>query len=63
MLLCHHLEQPVSGSEEGGSLAFWKTENFFMLCFVYSWVQGKGTRHHDLDQMRVSMGHQTLFKS
>jgi len=21
----------VSGSEEGGSVAFWKTENFFML--------------------------------
>ena len=22
-----------------------------MLCFVYSWVQGRGTRHHALDEM------------
>jgi hypothetical protein len=51
MLLCLHLEQPVPGSEEGGSLGIWKTENLFMLCVVYSWVQGKGTGHYVLDQM------------
>ena len=36
MLLCLHLEQPVSGSEEGGSQVTQNSENFFMLCFVCS---------------------------
>jgi hypothetical protein len=36
MLLCLHMEQPVSGSEEGGSQAMRNTENSFMLCFVCS---------------------------
>ena len=35
MLLCLHLEQPVSGSEEGGSQLMLCTENF-VLCFVCS---------------------------
>jgi len=51
MLLCLHLEQPVSGSEDRGSQVMRNTENFFSVVFVHSWVQGKGTRHHDLDQM------------
>jgi hypothetical protein len=36
MLLCLHMEQPVSGSEEGGSQVMRNTENFCMLCFVCS---------------------------
>jgi len=36
MLLCLHVDQPVSGSEEGGSQVMRSTENFFMLCFVCS---------------------------
>ena len=34
MLLCLHLEQPMSGSEDGDSQVMRNTENFFMLCFV-----------------------------
>jgi len=52
LLLCLHVDQPASGSEEGGSQVMQNTENFFMLClFVHRWMQGKGTHHHDLDQM------------
>jgi hypothetical protein len=36
MLLCLHVEYPVSDSEEGGSQVMWNTENSFMLCFVCS---------------------------
>ena len=34
VLLCLHLQQPVSGSEEGGIQVMRYTDNFFMLCFV-----------------------------
>ena len=52
VLLCLHLEQPVSGSEEGGSQMMRYTEHFFRLCLFFdSWVQGTGTHRHDLDQM------------
>jgi hypothetical protein len=36
MLLCLHVDQPASGSEEGGSQLLQNTKNFFMLCFVFS---------------------------
>jgi hypothetical protein len=36
LLLCLHVDEPVSGSEEGGSQLMQNTENFFMLCFVCS---------------------------
>jgi len=36
VLLCLHVDEPVSGSEGGGSQLMQNTENFFMLCFVYS---------------------------
>jgi len=34
--LCLHVEQRVSGAEEGGSQVMLNTENVFMLCFVSS---------------------------
>jgi hypothetical protein len=34
--LCLHVEQRVSGAEEGGSQVMRNTENFFMLCFISS---------------------------
>jgi len=36
LLLCFHVDEPVSGSEEGGSQLMQNSENFFMLCFVCS---------------------------
>jgi hypothetical protein len=36
VLLCLHVNEPVSGSEGGGSQLMQNTENFFMLCFVCS---------------------------
>jgi len=37
MLLCLHVDQPLSGSEGGGgSQLMQNTENFFMLCLVCS---------------------------
>jgi hypothetical protein len=36
LLLCLHVDQLASGSEEGGSQVMQNTENFFMLCFVCS---------------------------
>jgi hypothetical protein len=36
VLLCHQVEQPVSGFEEGGSQVMQNSVNFFMLCFVCS---------------------------
>ena len=66
VLLCLHVEQPVSGSEQGGSQLMQNFQNFLMLCCVYSWVQGKGKQHCDLNQMRcflgTSDGHQVLYK-
>jgi hypothetical protein len=35
-VLCLHVDQPASGSEERGSQFMQNTENFFMLCFVCS---------------------------
>ena len=40
-------DEPVSGSEGGGSQLMQNTENFFMLCFVCSQL-GAG---HDLGPM------------
>ena len=34
VLLCLHVEQPVSGSEQGGSHLMQNFQNFFMLCCV-----------------------------
>jgi len=51
LLLCHKVEQPVSGSEEGGSQVMQNTENLCCVLFFHSWVQGKGTRDHVFDQM------------
>jgi hypothetical protein len=36
VLFCLHVDQPASGSEEGGSQLMQNTEDFFMLCFVCS---------------------------
>ena len=36
VLLCLHVDEPVSGSEEGGSQLMQNTENFFILCVVCS---------------------------
>jgi len=36
VLLCLHVDEPVSGCEGGGSQLMQNTENFFMLCFVCS---------------------------
>ena len=36
MLLCLHVDEPVSGSEEGISQLMQNIEKFFMLCFVCS---------------------------
>ena len=36
VLLCLHVDEPVSGSEEGGSQLMQNTENFFVLCVVCS---------------------------
>jgi len=36
VLLCLHVDEPVSGSEGGGSQLMQNTGNFFMLCFVCS---------------------------
>jgi hypothetical protein len=47
VLLCLHVDQPASGSEEGGSQLMQNTENFFMLCFVCSQLGAV----HDLAQM------------
>ena len=33
VLLCLHVDEPVSGSEGGGSQLMQNIENFFMLCF------------------------------
>jgi hypothetical protein len=44
------VQQPVSGSEEGGSQVMRNTENFLMLCFVCSQLgAGQGNIHCDLD--------------
>jgi hypothetical protein len=51
LLLWLHVDQPASGSEEGGSQVMQNTENLCCVMFVHSWVQGKGTHLHDLDQM------------
>ena len=52
MLLCLHVEQPASGSEEGGGQFMQNTENFVMLCFVCSQLSaGQGTTHHVLDYL------------
>jgi hypothetical protein len=36
VLLCLHVDEPVSGFEEGGSQLMQNTENLFMLCSVCS---------------------------
>jgi len=36
VLLSLHVDEPVSGSEGGGSQLMQNIENFFMLCFVCS---------------------------
>jgi hypothetical protein len=36
VLLCLHVDQPASGSEEEGSQLMQNTDNFNMLCFVCS---------------------------
>jgi len=36
VLFCLHVDEPVSGSEGGGSQLMQNTENFVMLCFVCS---------------------------
>jgi hypothetical protein len=44
VLLCLNVDQPASGSKEGGSQVRQNTENFFMLCLVCSQMgagQGK----------------------
>ena len=46
VLLCLHVEQPASGSEEEGSHLMRNTENICILCFVCSQL-GAG---HNLDQ-------------
>jgi hypothetical protein len=51
VLLCLHVEQPVSGFEEGDSQVMWNTENLCCFLFVHSGVQRKGTQHGDLDRM------------
>ena len=52
VLLCLHVEQPASGSEEGGSQFMQNTENFIMLCFVCSqFSAGQGKTHQVLDHV------------
>ncbi len=52
MLLCLHIEQRASGSEEGGSQFMQNSENFIMLCFVCSqFSAGEGNTHHVLDHV------------
>ena len=44
MLLCLHVEEPVSGFEEGGSLFMQKSENFIVFClFTVEWRTRKRT--------------------
>jgi hypothetical protein len=64
MLLCLHVEQPVSGSEEEGSQVMQNTESFFILCFVL--LQFGAAREHiaiTWIKYDVSLEHQMLFKS
>jgi hypothetical protein len=56
VLLCLHVDQPASGSEDGGSQLMKNTENLCCILFVHSWVQGKGTQLHDLDHMLCLRG-------
>jgi hypothetical protein len=59
VLLCLHVDEPVSGCEEGGSQLMQNTENFFMLCFVCSQLgAGQGT----WVKCDVSVVHQMLYK-
>jgi len=64
VLLCLHVDKPVSGSEEGGSQVKQTTENFFVLCFVFT-VGCKAMGHITMPWIKcdVCMGHQMLNKS
>jgi len=46
VLLFLHADEPVSGSEEGGSQLMQNTENFFMLCFVFSQLGSRAREHY-----------------
>ena len=65
MLLCLHVEESVSGFEEGGSLFMQNTENICMLCFVCSQLGYRANEHITTTWIRcdVSVGHQVLYKS
>jgi hypothetical protein len=57
VLLCLHVDQPASGSEEGGSQLIQSLKiSSCCVLLVHSWVQDKGTHHCDLDQMWYFLG-------
>jgi hypothetical protein len=63
--LCLHVEQRVSGAEEGGSQVMRNTENFFMLCFVFFTVGCRARGHITIALIKcdVAIEHQIPYKS
>jgi len=63
LLLCHKVEQPVSGSEEGGSQVMQILKIYVVFCFF---TVGCRAREHvtmSLIKCDVSVGHQIPYES
>ncbi len=58
-MLCLHVQQPASGSEEGGSQFMQNTEKCCVL-FVHSLVQDKETHTTSWIMCDVSLEHQVF---